>query len=183
VRKTRAQLRQALTQLLEEQELRSITVQALTRRADINRGTFYAHYRDIYDLVEQTEKELFDEIEAMLDAYPSQRLRRGIAPILEDVFRFVGKNQSLCRVFVGRDRGEGFFQRLNQLIYQKCLGQWEGLFPLGDLSAPNYTLEFVVAGTVGLLRTWAARGFREPPEEMAALAERLILSGLGDPEA
>ena len=178
VRRTRTQLRRALTELLEEKDIRSVTVRELTERADVNRGTFYAHYRDIYDLVEQTENELFSEIEAMLDAYSSDQLRRGIAPILRDVFQFVGRNQGLCRVFLGRDEAEGFFRRLNTLIYQKCLREWEGLFRLGDLSGPNYSLEFVVAGTVGLIRTWALRGFRESPEEMAELADRLILSGI-----
>ena len=54
VRRTRAQLRRALTELLEEKDIRSVTVRELTERADVNRGTFYAHYSDIYDLVEQT---------------------------------------------------------------------------------------------------------------------------------
>lgn len=178
VRKTRAQLRRALTELLMEKDIRSVTVRELTDRADVNRGTFYAHYKDIYDMVEQTENELFSEIESMLDAYSSEELRRGISPILRDVFCFVGQNQALCRVFLGRDEADGFFRRLNTLIYQKCLREWDGLFQLGDLSGPNYSLEFVVAGTVGLIRTWALRGFRETPEEMAELADRLILSGI-----
>ena len=62
VRRTRAQLRRALTQLLAEKELRSITVRELTDRADVNRGTFYAHYRDIYDLMEHLENEFFTEL-------------------------------------------------------------------------------------------------------------------------
>lgn len=179
VRKTRAQLRRALAELLAEgKEIRGITIRELTDRADVNRGTFYAHYKDIYDMVEQTENELFSEIETMLDAYSPDQLRRGVVPILRDVFQFVGRNQDLCRAFLGGEKADGFFRRLNNMIYQKCLREWDGLFQLGDLSGPNYALEFVVAGTVGLVRTWALRGFRESPVEMAELADRLILSGI-----
>ena len=39
-------------------------------------------------------------------------------------------------------------------------------------------MQFLVAGTVGLVRSWTARGFAEDPGTMAALAERLILSGI-----
>lgn len=46
----------------------------------MNRGTFYAHYRDIYDLLEQTENELFQELEAVLDAYSSEHIRQDTCP-------------------------------------------------------------------------------------------------------
>ncbi len=49
-RKTKALLRQTLTRLLLEKDLKDITISELTELADINRGTFYLHYRDIYDL-------------------------------------------------------------------------------------------------------------------------------------
>ena len=68
VRRTRERLRQALTQLLLEKDVRDITVRELTDLADVNRGTFYTHYRDIYDLLEQTENALFGELEALLDS-------------------------------------------------------------------------------------------------------------------
>ena len=47
VRRTREQLKRALTQLLLEKPVREITVRELTDRADVNRGTFYAHYTDL----------------------------------------------------------------------------------------------------------------------------------------
>lgn len=178
VRRTRAQLRQALTQLLLEKELRSITVRELTDRADVNRGTFYAHYRDIYDLLEQTENELFQELEAVLDAYSSEHIRQDTLPILQDVFRFVCRNQSLCQVFLDRQEADRFFQRLNSLIFRKCRQEWSGVFPFPDPGVQNYALEFVVAGIVGMVRTWSLGGFRQSPEDMAQLANRLILRGI-----
>ncbi len=53
VRRTRRQLQQALVTLMREKELREITVRELTELADVNRGTFYAHYKDLEDMLEQ----------------------------------------------------------------------------------------------------------------------------------
>ena len=64
VRRTRAQLRQALTALLREKDLKDITVRELTDRADVNRGTFYSHYQDVYDMVF-----FLDEGDRWLDTY------------------------------------------------------------------------------------------------------------------
>ena len=63
VRRTKSRLRQALAQLLLEKDLSSITVRELTELADVNRGTFYTHYKDLYDMLEQMENEMFQELE------------------------------------------------------------------------------------------------------------------------
>ena len=52
VRKTKTQLENGLAGLLREKAINEITVTELTERVDINRSTFYLHYRDIYDMME-----------------------------------------------------------------------------------------------------------------------------------
>lgn len=43
-------LQQALIELLSENALQDVTVNAIAEQADVNRSTFYAHYTDKYDL-------------------------------------------------------------------------------------------------------------------------------------
>ena len=62
IRKTKAQLRRGLAKLLKEKTIKEITVKELVEEVDINRSTFYLHYTDIYDLLEQTENDLKNEI-------------------------------------------------------------------------------------------------------------------------
>ena len=178
VRRTRARLRAAFTQLIQEKELREITVRELTDRADVNRGTFYAHFQDLDDMLAQLEEELFGQFSDLLGAVSPDQLRFDLSPILEGLFAFVKENGDICQPLLEVSPDNRFFRRLSTLIYRKCLEDWQGLYPVGDLSQPNYYLEFVVNGAVGLVRAWVALGFRESPEEMAALASRLILSGL-----
>lgn len=65
VRKTKKQLRLALMELLAEKSAKSISVRELTERADINRGTFYIHYRDVGDLLQRLEDEMADRLTAL----------------------------------------------------------------------------------------------------------------------
>ena len=51
IRRTRALLRQGLIQLMETKDIKDISVKELSDLADINRGTFYLHYNDIYDML------------------------------------------------------------------------------------------------------------------------------------
>ena len=178
VRRTRTRLQQAMLELLQEKDARSITVQELAERADVNRGTFYAHYKDVFDLIDQMEAELFERLGSLLSSYSTQDLQTGLTPLLTDVFRFVRDDPVLHLVLLDQRTQDAFFRRLDQLIYQKCREDWQGLFLPVDQQLWGCCLDFLVSGAVGLARGWMGRGFREEPEQMAQLANRLILNGL-----
>ncbi len=57
VRKTKAQLREGLAHLMLEKSIKEITVKELVDEVDINRSTFYLHYADIYQMLQQIEEE------------------------------------------------------------------------------------------------------------------------------
>lgn len=53
VKRTKKMFEDALLELLEEKEFNKITVQEITKRASLNRATFYLHYYDKNELLEQ----------------------------------------------------------------------------------------------------------------------------------
>ena len=55
-------IRSALSRLLLEQSLESLTISQLTKEAGINRGTFYLHYVDKQDMFNQLKSELLGEL-------------------------------------------------------------------------------------------------------------------------
>ena len=56
VRITKIMIRDAYIKLLAEKDIQHITVRELCETAHINRGTFYSHYIDIYDLTSKTTR-------------------------------------------------------------------------------------------------------------------------------
>ena len=58
VRRTRKQLQTALAALMREKDLKDITVRELTELADVNRGTFYAHYKNISEVLESIQSDV-----------------------------------------------------------------------------------------------------------------------------
>ena len=67
VRYTKLVLRQSLLELMRDRPINKINVTDICERADINRGTFYAHYADQYDLLAQIENELYEEIKRSIE--------------------------------------------------------------------------------------------------------------------
>ena len=61
--RTRQALRAALAREIDETgDLSRVTVTAVTERAGVTRRTFYSHFRDIPDLVNQIEEETLTEL-------------------------------------------------------------------------------------------------------------------------
>ncbi|MBP3872222.1 MAG: hypothetical protein J6E32_00755, partial [Lachnospiraceae bacterium] len=67
VRYTKMRIREAFLDTLREKPVNRITVKELCEKAEINRATFYTHYADPFDLLDQIEEEELGKIRRMLD--------------------------------------------------------------------------------------------------------------------
>lgn len=56
-------LKQTMWDLLNEQEFSSITVHKICSRAHVNRSTFYAHFEDVFDLLNHIDDSIGDWIQ------------------------------------------------------------------------------------------------------------------------
>lgn len=101
-RVTKMLIRRAFTDLLRQKPIQSITVKSLCDAAGINRGTFYAHYDDIYDLLHKVESEMMQDLETVLkplldmEAADLTHLR-----ITTEIFRCLRDNADICTVTLG----------------------------------------------------------------------------------
>lgn len=177
VRRTRALLEQGLIRLLEKKPIREITVRELTDLVDINRGTFYLYYRDIYDMMEKTEEEYYSRLTALINADNGEDDEKRIRNGLQDIFFFIRENKDLCRVFLGEHGDPAFLQKIHLLIKEKCREKWPKNLSISDTEF-EYRYSFASFGTLGLIRYWLAADCDVPPEKVALLAERCIMRGV-----
>ena len=62
IKYTKKVIKENFLNLLEEKDISNITVKELCMISDINRGTFYRYYIDIYDLLKSIEQEFVEEV-------------------------------------------------------------------------------------------------------------------------
>jgi AcrR family transcriptional regulator len=62
IQRTRQLLRQAFIEVAQEKGLTAVSIQDITERANVNRGTFYAHFPDKYALVDALIREEFQRL-------------------------------------------------------------------------------------------------------------------------
>ena len=123
VRKTRRQLKECLTRLLKEKKIQDITVRELAEMADINRGTFYLHYKDVFDLMDQIKNELIEEVESVLTHHPVPELVARPSLALSELFPLVQENADVAF----RAKCKMFSRHLQKPILKTEKGRFKGL--------------------------------------------------------
>ena len=179
VRKTRRQLRECLITLLKEKKVQDITVRELTDMADLNRGTFYLHYKDVFDLLEKTEAELQEDFNQLVCKHDAVDLKQRPSVIFNEIYSLVYDNADLIEILLGENGDLNFLNRLKQLIREKCLKDWMEVFRSGNAAAFDAFFSFIVSGCIGLVHYWLQTGLKETPEQMAKLTEHIITKGIG----
>ena len=176
VRKTRALLTQGLITLMREKDIKDISVKELSDLVDINRGTFYLHYSDIYDMVDKIEDGIFSQFaEVIQKDLGDARKISAHDKILLDVFKVLNDNREITRVLIGPHGDLTFVNRLKAMIKN----QLEDLFrnESGDPSF-EYLFAFIVSGYVGVFETWLVSDAPMSEEYIAKLCTNLIAPGL-----
>ena len=178
VRRTKKLLTQALTELLQKKQVNEITVKELTDLADMNRGTFYMYYKDIFDMLEKIEDELFQKLDVIAQTHEHGDPTQQVKPILLDLFRFIEENQEMCRVLLSPNGDMNFLHRLYEAIRERGLEIWKD--QMGSLGEKefDYRYSFVIFGCAGMIRAWVNRNCQETDMQMAELADRMIRRGI-----
>ncbi len=177
-RVTKLLIRQALAELLGQKPPQRISVKELCLAAGINRGTFYSHYTDIYQLLASIEDELLRDIRSSL-----QPLLDGdascVAPldIVTGIFRCLKDNADICAFTLGPNGDREFAARLISIGREHYLDIYRQLYPDATPRELEYYYAFVSGGCIGLLERWMRDGMLASVDEMAGMVCGIMTQG------
>lgn len=179
--KTEAKIKAAFTTLVKNRGFDAMTVSDLAREADINRGTFYMHYVDKFDLRDQ----LLDDVIADLTSILISEPRDEDGPLdIEDIItcqslisamRYIKQDYAFFDAITSSGNDMQLYERVKAVIKQLLLGQVSRLrkVPDGIPGIPwEYATEILVSSTSSVLWMWLRRGCKESPETISAIIER-----------
>lgn len=73
--RTKKAIKAALFKIMEEKDISSITISELTEKANINRRTFYTHYRSITDILDEIEGDLVQALTELMRNFDVKEYR------------------------------------------------------------------------------------------------------------
>ena len=176
---TKSLIKDAFTVLMKEKGFQTLTVSDITRKAGINRGTFYLHYVDKYDLLEKLEEDLLEDLtEILLKKYDNHFDNpKEIIPyqaILSALY-YVKDDFDFIQVLVSENGDMSFVNRFKDLLQQSMK---ENILKTGILNysqkglPEDYANEILLSSTASVIMLWIRKGGIETPEEIAHIVNQ-----------
>ncbi len=178
VKRTKKLIRHGLVELSKEKSISKITVKELTDHAEINRGTFYLHYKDVFDLVESLEKDLYKEFNDTLSSISSNRLLKEPVEVCEALCAHFWEHIDLYTMLMGENGDAKFTYKLGQILSEKVHEVFLKIFP--NMNESNYDFAFYYGrmGLVGLIHCWVTVHPEWTPRQAADMWLSLTTLGL-----
>ena len=102
-RRSKTLIKTALLKLMHEKKFEDITVTDIVRVADINRGTFYAHYSNVQDVITKMQEEMMVTLVSSFGRFPADEVLSNPRPILDAIGLFPLLIRRTCDDFFGEE--------------------------------------------------------------------------------
>jgi AcrR family transcriptional regulator len=175
--RSKRMIRQAFIELLQEKDLQKITVTDIVSRADINRGTFYAHYQDIRAVIEQIENELIETMLAFLGEFRFTNFFQNPLPLLLKISRYLEDDVDFYRVLINTNGSDQFLEKLKANFVQHMMTDTDIPETIKQSSGFLIRCHFFAGGLVNLYQVWFRGDLDTSLNEIALEISKLITSG------
>lgn len=155
-------IKEAMFQLLNKKEISEITVSDIVREADINRGTFYNHYNNPIEIIEEVKEELILSL--------SEGLRLSMQEKTVDAF--------MTTVLEHIQANENVYKRIVNSIPMSLIDSTKSEF-VAQLSSLNVemdstTIYFLINGIAGIYLDYLKGNVDIPTETIKQTCEEFI---------
>ena len=185
--RTKNSIRNALVELIEEKGFETITVKDITTKAKINRGTFYAHYQDKFDLMTKCQEEIMQGM--------SDIAKRNIPDVIAElgtdsplnkpftvfvsIFEYLNVNSEFMKAALG-PKGDLSFQTKIKDFMLKTLfeNDQNSLIKEENLLVPgHFLISYIASAHIGVIQQWLDSERKESPQEMARILSTITVNG------
>ena len=179
--KTRKIIKDSFVELVNEIGFEKVTVKNITEKANINRGTFYLHYKDKYDLLEQSQNEILNEIKEIV-ILASQEVKSSLSlnsigniePFLVRLYTYIGENADLMPIILNSNEHSSFINDFKSLIQYYIVNFISSNDRINKEISGKYMLEILSSIHIGVIQKWISDGMIESPEEISSMLSNII---------
>lgn len=181
-RRTRNAIQKACVELIREKGFDSMSILDIAERADINRATFYLHFLDKFDMIDQFEHEIMQEIEENLTDQLSSptsmeaTIRSRYEPLVKVFTVFQEKRDILEILF--QTKGVMAIQNRFHMIALKMVDAKMKETPTNSfIKTPELFINVFASIMIGIASSWINESEKMTPEDLASDLMNILING------
>lgn len=175
--RTRKAIRDAFMSLLSVKDVGEITITELSRKADINRKTFYNHYGSVIELVKEIEQDIVFEFEEAMGQCSLNMIILQPELFFETLNNVVSHNYDFYAALVNNDFSHGLLNKISQSLKDKMkiVLKESNQFDVGMI---DMVVSYTVAGFLSIYQEVLKEGRVFDIETVTMFMRKIVMNGL-----
>lgn len=169
-------IRSALFRLLEEKELKNITVTDICKSADVNRGTFYKYYADVSDLFSKIELSIVEDVCEMIKKSCLENF--SVEGIVSNILDITAENRDFTLMLAKNPTETRYVWKIIHTFRPQFIETIHLHIPDLTEDMSDICFDLIAGGVVMLLMRWNTKEISLSPVQMKKLLIRYINSVL-----
>lgn len=171
--RTKKSIKNALFKIMESKDISSITISELTNEANVNRRTFYTHYRNITDILDEVEGELVTALKALGDKYDPNDFEKSTYNLFIGLDKLISEDFDYYFHLVRVDMRGMLMSRLKTVIKSTAEDILSHITKTKGSNAASVAA-FIAGGFFNLYIEWHYNNNGMTLEEAARVASRMV---------
>lgn len=145
-KRTASQIKETMFSFMENTAVHQISVSDICKNCQINRATFYDHYRDVFDLVQDMENDMLMAIQELMETVSPEGTAAG--DVSRQFFGFLEDHKRKMHLLLTSERSREFCIRLDSILmpfFEKKIRQ-NYKIPQGMEQELRSAMEFISFG-------------------------------------
>jgi AcrR family transcriptional regulator len=163
IAKSQEAIKTAVIELMSEKNFDDITIQEISDKANVSRGTIYLHYLDKYDLLDKLIEEHIEELRYICESASELEFIDANLPW----FEYLESHYLFFSTMLASKGAPSFRSQFLEFLIEEFKDEVNVAKGKNQGLNENIILQFIVTSYVGIVEWWFKNGMPYPPRVMA----------------
>ncbi len=170
-------IREAYVSLMQQKEADKISVSDIVRLADLNRGTFYAHYTNPNDVRDEIADEIFQKISEILENFTFTNFLANPLPFFENIEKLISENMKYYKDILCYTLSIDFVSKLKKTLIDRI--STDDSIPESTKTNPHFIigLDLFAGGVISLYSDFIQGTLNVTISQLSEALVRLTVDG------
>lgn len=178
IKVTKLLIKESLSKLLKEKSFDKISIKELCDLADINRGTFYTHYKDLNDLQTKIYNEFIESFQSTFIPSLQKANTNTLTTeeMISSILSFIKENKDMCIILLHSDKHFSFLENLSEIGKNIVDSIYPTLFNVVTSKDLDIFYSYVSGGSIKIILEWVEHDCDVEIKELSIKLNLLIKS-------